>query len=928
MMRTGRWNIPALGAAIAVAAGRPAPALALGEPERPSGAQRLVRHFDFEESSNPLPVPLGWIRAQHDPAVPRDRPGFPIWNQGHLDYESPAYSGMGTARIPAAGGSASLRMVPAMIGVFPGADYGVTARVRTERMVHARAAVAARMLDQDGRVLGRTEVMSSLVRTDGEWTTVRVQVPGLDERAAYLQLELLVLQPMQQPGADAERDRPFRVWSDDYHATAWFDDVTVTLLPRLELDTGVPGHVIRSDETPEISVLIRDLTGEQMKAVVRVFDADGREVDATELAPAQGRIVDRFVPRLPAPGWYRAVLSIETGGAVVGKRGLDFAWGAREDESRARPLAFAVRAPAFERAGAEALPTMVSWAGVGRAVVGVWDESLDRASAGPDSNPAFGAIRALLDRGVEITASLDEAPRDLADLVGRDAWDVPGVLASEESLWMPWTEGMLDRFGQGVLSWQLGARGGAWGGRWSVLVDQVEAAGSVFEKWVPGLELRTAWGIGYAVPTELVRDGRGLVVRDDGAGEDDGLDHLVSVWAGAGRSAGSSDDRGTLTIEFPSSTDGRVSRVALGKMARRLVTAWAAAHRADVADRVQFALVEPWRSSGGLRPSMMPTPELAAWRTLSSVLGGHDGQVREIDLLPGVRILLAGAGDDGVLIAWLEDPEAPVRVLELPLHTGPVRRVDLLGERRELHATEYPDRGLAWHRVELSREPVIIEGVRADLVRFLAGLRFTPDRFNPVLGQRGHALVIENPWSLPIRGRVFIVEPGGMSRGISGRDRSWQITPRVIAFSLDAGQSMEQPIDLIFGAGQESGWTEVIFDAQLFADEEYPLLRSTRRMELAAEDLELDVVAYRADPNGAVSVHAIVTNRSQQARTLEIAAIAPGASRERTTINGLARGETGERRFLLTGLAPGARISVGLNEPKTGIRLTRTIEAP
>ncbi len=927
-MRTRPRNIPALAAAIVASA--VAPAAAQGEPERPSGAQRLVRLFDFEESTNPLPVPLGWIRAQHDPAVPRDRPGFPIWNQARLDTESPAFSGRGSALVPASGGSASLRMVPAMIGVFPGADYAVTARVRTERMVHARAALAARLLDQDGRPLARTEAISRRVRTDGEWTTVQVQVPGLDDRAAYLQVELLVLQPMHQPGSANHLDQPFRVWNEDFHAAAWFDDVAITLLPRIELDTGVPGHVIASDQQPVIDALIRDLTGEQMNATLRVFDADGREVDARSLAPAQGRVVERFIPALPAPGWYRAVLAVETGGRIVGKRALDFAWGAPEDERRARPPSFAIRAPAVDPAGAGALPTMVSWAGVGRAVVGLWDESLDRATAGPDHNPAFAAVRALLDRGVDVTASLDEAPRDLAVLAGRDPWDVPGVLGTDESIWMPWADAMLDQLGQGVLSWQLGVRSEAWGGRWVNLTRQIDSAAAVFEKWVPGPELRAAWEIGHEVPADMVRPGRGLVVRDDGAGADDTLGELVSAWAGAGRFAGSGDDRSTLTIEFPASTDGRVSRAALGKLARRLVTSWAAARRAGVSDRVQFALVEPWRTSAGLRPSMMPTPELAAWRTLASVLGA-DGtqQVRELDLLPGVRIFLAGAGDEGVLIAWLEDPDAPRRVLDLPLGVGPVRRVDLLGERRELQPTEQTRQGLSWHRVELSREPVIIEGVRTELVRFLSSVRFAGERFDPVLGPRPHALVIENPWDFPVRGRVFIVEPGGMSGGVAGRDRSWQIDPRVVPFSLDAGQRVEQPIDLSFGAGQESGWTDVVFDVQLFADEEYPLLRVNRLKQLAAPDLQLEVVAYRAGgPAGAVSVHAIVTNRAGEARSVELAAIAPGASRERATINGLARGDTGERRFLFFGIAPGARISVGLTEPKTGVRLMRTIDAP
>ncbi len=929
-MRTRLWNIPALGAAVAVGAGI-TPARAQGEPERPSGAHRLVRLFDFEETTNPLPVPLGWIRAQHDPAVPRDRPGFPIWNQGRLDFESPAFSGRGTAMLPASGGSASLRMVPAMIGVFPGADYAVTARVRTEGMVHARAAIAARMLDQNGRVLGRTEAVSSLVRTDGEWATLRIQVPGLDERAAYLQIEMLVLQPRQRPGADTDQGDPFRVWNEDYHARAWFDDIAVRLLPRLELDTGVPGHVIGADRTPEIGVLVRDLTGERMHASVRVLDADGREVDAVGLEPAHGRMVDRFAPRLPAPGWYRAVLSVETEGEIVARHALDFAWGAPEDEGRPRPQSFGVRAAGVDPAAAAALPTMVSWAGVGRAVVGVWDDSLDRAAAGPDRNPAFPAVRALLDRGVLVTASLDEAPRDLADLIGRDAWDVTGVLAADASLWMPWAAGMFDQFGQGVLSWQIGARAGAWGGRWPVLAAQIEAAASVIDQWVPGPELRAAWGAEDAVPPGLVRAGRGLVLRDDGAGDDHALDELVSHWARAGRAAGSGDDRGTLTIEFPASTDGRVSRAALGKLARRVFTAWAAAHREGVSDRVQFVLVEPWRASGGLRPSMMPTPELAAWRTLSSVLGAGVGEVREIDFLPGVRTLLAGSGDNAVLIAWLEDPRAPLREIDLPLSTGPVRRVDLLGERRELHPVERPESGRAWHRVELSRDPVVIEGVRADLFRFLTALRLDPDRLEPTGGMRRHDLHIHNPWPFPIRGRVFIVEPGGMSEGLSGRDRSWRISPRVVPFSLDAGQTARQPIELAFGAAQESGWTDVVLDVQLFADEEYPTLRVIRGMELASENLELEVVAYRVGGVGSagpVAVHAVVTNRSPEARSVEIAAIAPGASRGRATINGLARAETGERRFLLPDLPPGTRISVGLTEPKTGVRLTRTVEAP
>lgn len=913
--------------------------------DRPSASNRVVRVFDFEEADyNPLPVPFGWIRAQDDPAVPRVREGFPIWNQGSLDTRAPAASGVTTARLDVAGGSTSLRMLSGLVSVFPGADYGVTARVRTENLEHARAAIAARLLDQQGRVLPDTEAISELVRTDGEWTTITLAVPGIDDRAASIQIEMLALQPRQQPrhvnDPRNQAARPFKVWHEDYHARVWFDDVTIRLLPRLEMDTGQPGHVIAADQTPHLDVLVRDLTGEHLTATVRVLDADARLVDAVEMRPGQGRLVERFVPRLPGPGWYRAVLTVRSSTEIVAATRLDFALGAAEDADAPRHPSFAIRAGAVDASDSAALPTVVAWSGVGRAVVGVWSEELNQRTVGPDTNPAFDAVRTLLDRGVEVTVSLDEAPADLSALIGLDTWDVPGLIAADESLWMPWSERMLDLFGQGVLTWQLGRF--AWDNDAARLSARMASAASSIARWVPGPQVTAAWPMGYAITPDLVRPGRGLVLRDDGAGSDRDLDDTVSAWAArAGRpstpgaATTPSEDAPGLTIEFPASTDGRVSRAAMGKLARRVITAWAAAHRSGVGDRVVFSLSEPWSATGGLRPARMPTPELAAWRTLSSVLGspGADGVI-ELDLLPGVRTLLSGSGDEGVLIAWLDDPEAPVRTLELPLAIGPVRRVDLLGSRRVLEPIEDREMGLSTHRIALSREPVIIEGVRAELVRFLASVRLTPQRLSPVLGEREHRLVINNPWPFPVRGRVFIVEPGGLSAGTGARDRSWEITPRVLAFSIDAGQEWSAPVELAFGAGQETGWTEAIFDVQLSADQEYALLRVPRRVEIVSEDLDLTAVAYRSTAGdgpasaGAVSVHVIVTNRSAEPRSVEIAAVALDAARERATINALGPGQSAERRFLMFGLPPGARISVGLTEPTSGTRLTRTIEAP
>lgn len=926
-----RQNIPGLGAGarwalagavglacgVAVAQGDPA-----AEGERPSGANRVVRVFDFEEAgSNPLPVPFGWIRAQNDPAVPRERPGFPIWNRAEFDSVAPAVSGGTTLRMPAEGGSTSLRLLSGLIAVFPGTDYRITAKVRTDRMVHARAVLAGRLLDQGGQPIASTEAYSRAVRTMGEWTEISVVVAGLDDRAAYLQPELLVLQPEKLPGADL--DRAFGVWEQDFHANAWFDDVTVTLLPRLELDTGAPGQVIGPDERPEVRVLIRDLTGEHMAASVLFIDADGRAVAEHPMQPGSGRLTEVIRPDLPGPGWYRAVLLVRTGTLPVGEAVLDFAWGAPEDAKSPAP-GFGLRASGVRPERAAALDTVAAWSGVGHATVGVWDESQGVLSVAPGENRAFETVRSIITRGLDVTVALDETPADLAVLVGKDPWDVAGALASDEKLWLPWLEPALDKFGQGVLSWQIGDR--VLGMDPALTAQRVNAAGSVIERWVPGPEVRTPWGVGDEIDPVLVQPGRGLVVLDDGAGSDESLERLIEGWASAASGVGEGPDRATLTIEFPSSTDGRVSREALGKLARRVVGAWSAAHRAGVWDRVGFSLREPWRVGGGHRPMMMPSPELSAWRTLASVMGGR-GSVRELDLLPGVRTVLAGEGDDGVLIAWLTDADAPVRTLELPLSTGPVRVIDLMGPRREVGLTEDSEIGMSWHRVPLTREPVMIEGVRTELVEFLASVRLTPGRLEPVLGLRTHELELRNPWSFPVRGKVFIVEPGGLSRGVTGRDRTWTVSPRVVSFSVDAGKTLRRAVELQFGAGQESGWIPAVLDVQLSADEEYPVLRVDRRMELASDTLGVELVARRLADGGLV-IDALVTNRGGDAVTIDLAAIATGTARERATMNGLTPGETAGRRFVMSGVEPGQRVSVSLSESKSGTRLLRSVLAP
>jgi hypothetical protein len=123
-----------------------------GSVTRPETSGRVVKVFNFEEAkTNPGDVPRGWFRSFDEPS--RARPGFPDWNKASLSYTTEggvAFGGAGSVMLPTRGGSTALVVNEGVLPVFQNADYLISAKVRTDRLVHARAAMVARFLDKSG----------------------------------------------------------------------------------------------------------------------------------------------------------------------------------------------------------------------------------------------------------------------------------------------------------------------------------------------------------------------------------------------------------------------------------------------------------------------------------------------------------------------------------------------------------------------------------------------------------------------------------------------------------------------------------------------------------------------------------------------------------------------------------------------------------
>jgi hypothetical protein len=244
--------------------------------DRPAAATRIVKRFGFDDRpDNPIGLPPNWIRAQHDPGVPRDRPGFPIWNEARVDLDRPAFAGDGSVVLPTRGGSTSLLLDPGVIAVLPTASYLVAAQVNGSGLEHARARVVVRVLDQRGDPIPGATAQSAAVAPGAGWTPIAVAIAADDPASAFLEIELLLLQPREFQRMPLLPE-DLHVWPADYSGSIHFDEVTVLQMPSVHLTSPEPSNIIASDTPPELDVRLRDLAGEPLTADITVQDADGR----------------------------------------------------------------------------------------------------------------------------------------------------------------------------------------------------------------------------------------------------------------------------------------------------------------------------------------------------------------------------------------------------------------------------------------------------------------------------------------------------------------------------------------------------------------------------------------------------------------------------------------------------------------------------
>ncbi|MCE7972867.1 MAG: hypothetical protein DYG92_00875 [Leptolyngbya sp. PLA1] len=887
---------------------------------RPDLALREVARFDFEEQeTNPGLVPRNWFRDQDDPAGTR-RPGFPSWNQATLVYDTgTARQGAGAVSLPTRGGSTALLLGPGVVPVFPGTDYRIRAAVRTKGLAHAAAAVSARFLDAAGRPIAGTQVRSPATRSEREWAELVVDIAGLSEQAAWLQLELLLLQPEQVAGGSG----PFHVWQEDHSGLAIFDDVVVTQLPRVELDSPDPVNVFPAQLRPSLRAMVRDLAGESLTLVLTARDIDGRIVDRLEKPDLSGTTSLVWQPALPSLGWYRVDLSILGPSGEVGAAETTMLWLDTAPDAHSESARFGVCLGAEELGLPDRVPAIVGHAGGGGVTLPAWDASLTAAEAPARAKALASLVGELMVGWQDVTVSLPSVPDQLSRDLRIDPSGIWDVLNQTDPSWKAYAEPFFDELGSRVSRWQIGDRDQ---GRlfWRpALSSEIATIRTVLSAKMP----RPAIVIPGAIDADWAATPPGddpravsfaLRVRPDV--DPEGIRQWASGWAASWRADATPDAALTFELSAESEHPPRQSCAAL---ARRVVSAWAGLGTGPAADRVDLRIHSPWEVTQDARPRIRPRAELGVWRHLVRRLGGRR-PIGEFPVAPGVVCYMlapVGEGDGpGALVLWNEWAPPDRAVLHEFLGDGALEVVDIFGARRPAPTPE----GRGRVSLPVTDEPVFIEGVDIELARLLAAVSIDPAFLENNHEDNDRAIVITNPWNVGITGRVTVLEPGGFSG--EKRDRSWRVSPRTQTFAAGPLEAVRVPITVGFSLGEEASTKEFILELDVSAGRSYEKVLVRRTVEIGSTTFGLDV-GYRVAGDDLL-VEARVRNKSATALDLGLTGFAPGQPRAIASVSELPAGRQAVRVFVFPGKAAalrGERLVVRAADRETGVSVSRSI---
>lgn len=940
----------------------------------PLSVDRVVHLFDFEErdDGNFEPMPMHWSRVSG--------PGLPHYVRGAIE-RGVARSGRHSFRLDVNGGSALFRLSPSRLAVQPGAFYRVVGHVRTTPLRFARARMTCYFVDQRGLILPETLRHSRLIAAEAtefsppvrqespvpgnDWQPLVVELPEAPAAAAFVVLEVGLLQPnllRLSSGADDEDLGRFR---QDVVGSAWFDDLSVCRVPAVQLGSGAAGNIFSAGQPVRFNALIDDQFVRDLAATATVRDNQGRPVAEVEgqlkpdAADAAASRVDFEVPDLP-PGWYE--VRVDVGGTEQEEDQSEHTRTSSErvmtlvvlaDEQGRAPVADSRITVDASHLGPDAwpeLPVLLPMLAAGRVKLSVWNR---QTGLGPLESGRFDALaESLHSAGIGITGVLAEPTPELIERSGDTDWaalleklppSLPGAGAdgmavvapgSVADLWYSSLSYLVSRHAAQIERWQIGSDADAARFADEPAMRQVHSRfDAAIVELVHRPDLAMPWPARERFVADDIAPPQSLEIRVPAEVLPRQIPLYIDEFL---RTSPVDPERLSIALELPGPHVYGVE-AQLTDLAQRLTYGLASgigritvplpfepvADPASVEHRPRRG---PDGQPGGERETGTPHQPLETYfvlRTMLPRLAGHTFAGRlEVDEDVEAYLFAADApGGGGVVVAWdRSSGSAPrERRVQLNLHRG-AHQVDLYGNVRSIARAEQ-DPAAGWASVAIGSMPTLIVGVDSELTRLRSGMTLDRPEIESRFEPHVRRVRFSNPFAESITGTLDLHGPEG-----------WEIRPVGWpggGFTLAPGQRFDRPIEIRFPYNSYAGDKTLTARLRLNVEGRQDEVIIPIVVRLGLEDVGLRTVAFREGAD--LVVEQTVTNYGHGPINYNAFVLAAGQARQERLVMELPGGEVTVRRYRFAGggkMAGPIVIRSGLRELEGSRILNDRVELP
>lgn len=842
-------------------------AIALGQtrPAPDAGLVRTLRSFDFEErqAGNVEDTPIGWVKVEGS--------GMPHYLKGQFDF-TVAHSGQTSFRMDLNGGSIAFRYPANRVFVVDGALYRIETMVRTTPLVNSRARLSAYFCDLDGKPIPETIRIADLDRSldsDDAFHPLRLDLIA-DAKASSLVVEIGLIQPaIAQLTSPTGQALPV----EDIRGSAWFDDVRITQIPDVQISTDRDTNVFFLGEPINIRLRLSDQITSDLTAELRVFDIDDRAVfqrtggisftPSTRSNELQGTIA---LPTLQ-PGWYRAMLSIRSGQALISDHQLRFVQ-LGDPFSRTTPdQRFGVNATALPPEAWPILPQAMDQLGAGRLKLSVWT---DTYAIDADRSADFDSLLyRLRGRGIEFTACLSALPPEITRRLGIRDW--PDLLKIPAERWQPQLAYLVSSHANHVTQWQLLDDDHAHAmvqdkslrdvyhrllGEFKTLIDDPDLA-MPWPAWTE-LDGQMPATVALSVPGEILPEQLPLYIAD--------------LRRQNGRN---------ISLALHPIDRARYGRAAQERdLALRIAYAFAGG-----ADRIVLPLLLSARTQRG-HTIAEPDPLFMIQRTVITHLSGARC-LGKVPIADGIDAILFSRDGEGIMLVWGrgESTDTVLRRIPIALGGNPAR-IELTGEASPLARSRTDKRRPDDYELVVGTRPVLVRGIDPALLMLRASVALDNPLLESSVRSHGRTFQLRNTFDSPISGTIRLTGPLG-----------WNLSLRNTNFALNPGETFSVPLTIEFPINSTAGQKTLLADVTVEGRSDYRLAVPVP-VTIGLSDVGLQTVALRIEGN--VFVQQMITNYGTMPINYTAFAAMPGQARQERIVSNLGAGMTVIKKYRFT----------------------------